>query len=223
MAKTKQIKVSDLVLDYNLYPRTETSKVHISQMAEALEAGVKFPPIIVDAKSLRVVDGFHRVEAYKRLKRETIEAELREYPSEAELFAEAARLNASHGRPLSPYDRKRIVLRLKELGFERERIAEIIQARVETVDQILRDTALYKGNAVPVKRGLETLKRKKITEPQKRLVEKWGGMSPLFYVNQVIAYLEADAWDPNNRKFAERMDYLCDLWMQVRGQTKEAA
>ena len=61
------MKASELLLDYDLYPRERIEPFNVNQMIEALTAGRELPPIIVDRKSLRVIDGFHRVKAYQRL------------------------------------------------------------------------------------------------------------------------------------------------------------
>jgi len=87
------IKLADLVLDFEIYPRNDVSSTHVTALVDAFEAGEEIPPIIADAKSKRVVDGFHRVRMHDRLGHETVEVELRTYKNEAALFADAVRLN----------------------------------------------------------------------------------------------------------------------------------
>src|SRR3990172_8850015 len=58
------VACSDLVLDFTIYPRSSVDATTVSQYVLALQAGEQFPPIIVDRKTKRVVDGFHRVKAY---------------------------------------------------------------------------------------------------------------------------------------------------------------
>jgi len=94
-----------------------------------MRGGIKFPPIAVakvDQKPGIIVDGVHRFEARKLLKRESIEVEDKGEMTRAQAFAEAVRLNARHGKPLTKGDRLAAYKRLLEEGFEVEKAAEIV-------------------------------------------------------------------------------------------------
>lgn len=56
------------------------------QLAESLQAGATLPPIVVERETSRVVDGFHRVEAHRRVygREAMIEVIEKEYASEGE-------------------------------------------------------------------------------------------------------------------------------------------
>src|SRR5688572_5167258 len=97
-----KIKISDLVLDFNLYPRNDVSSVNVTSLIDAIEMGDPIPPPVVDKSSKRVIDGFHRVNAYKRLAHQEIEVTFREYKNEKDMFADAVRLNRAHGRAFDP-------------------------------------------------------------------------------------------------------------------------
>jgi hypothetical protein len=56
----RTLPIDRLVEDYRLYPRSEGGGATVEQLREALRAGAKFPPLRVCAKTLRVIDGFHR-------------------------------------------------------------------------------------------------------------------------------------------------------------------
>ena len=96
------VKATELVQDYDLYPRAQVDGYHVREIAEALEAGVSMPPVIAEKGTKRVVDGFHRIRAAQKIHGATakIEVVFKVYGSEAELFREAMRLNADHGRNL---------------------------------------------------------------------------------------------------------------------------
>lgn len=210
------LPLEKIVLDYTLYPRTDISNEHVSRFREAICAGVELPPVVVCSKTYRLVDGFHRYSAYKKLKLKVIPAELREYATDAELYRDAVALNAAHGRPLCRYEYKRIVAKAEELGIKREEIAAILRIRPETLQELKKEVALTDKGPTPVKRGLEALQGQQISEKQSKLIRKWGGMNAVFYANQLIAYLEADVEVP--AMLAERLDRLTELWRERKRQ-----
>lgn len=63
----RSLNTAELILDYGLYPRHSIDSQHVSYMVESIRAGVALPPVVIDKKSKRVVDGFHRVTAFQHL------------------------------------------------------------------------------------------------------------------------------------------------------------
>src|SRR5512139_1047022 len=125
---TKQLPISSLVEDLTLYPRTQVSSVNVSNIVAALEAGHKVPPIVADEESLRVIDGFHRRRAYLKVlgPDAKIPVTLQHFDSETAMFAAAVELNIAHGLPLQEVERRRIVLRLRELGADDDAVAAVL-------------------------------------------------------------------------------------------------
>src|SRR5215813_804283 len=121
-----EVKLVELIEDFDIYPRNDVSSTHVSMLCDAISIGDPVPPIVVDKKSKRIVDGFHRYRAYKRIGRDKIPAVWREYKSDAELFADAVRLNAAHGRAFDAYDRKRAILKLEAFGLSPQAISAIV-------------------------------------------------------------------------------------------------
>lgn len=210
-AQRQMADISWLVLDATLYPRTQVSSTRVSQLVEAIEAGAKLPPIVALPDG-RVLDGFHRVHAWRRLGVEKVPVIVREVASEAEAFALACELNVAHGQPLQPLDQRRAVLRLMELGYERERacaIAKVSPARLEEVER----SSVAKGpdgRAVIVKRGLSHLAGRRLSSRQLEANERYQGFRAVFYVNQLITYLETSP--PYDPALAEAMVRLLALW-----------
>jgi ParB-like chromosome segregation protein Spo0J len=77
-------------------------KAHIARLAET-EAPL--PPILVHERTMRVIDGMHRLMAASLQGRETIEVIFFE-GSEADVFLRAVEENVTHGFPLSLADRR---------------------------------------------------------------------------------------------------------------------
>jgi ParB-like chromosome segregation protein Spo0J len=77
-------------------------RAHIARLAET-EAPL--PPILVCKRTMRVIDGMHRLLAASSLGRETIDVIFFD-GSEADVFLHAVQENIAHGLPLSQSDRR---------------------------------------------------------------------------------------------------------------------
>jgi ParB-like chromosome segregation protein Spo0J len=77
-------------------------KAHIARLAET---DGPLPPILVDRRTMRVIDGMHRLMAASLQGRETIDAEFFD-GSEADVFLRAVQENVAHGLPLTQADRR---------------------------------------------------------------------------------------------------------------------
>ena len=77
-------------------------KAHIARLAET---ETSLPPILVDKRTMRVIDGMHRLMAASLQGRETIEVIFFE-GSDADVFLRAVQENIAHGLPLSQADRR---------------------------------------------------------------------------------------------------------------------
>jgi hypothetical protein len=210
----RKMKVSKLLLDYDLYPRERIDPYNVNQMVEALKAGLELPPIIVDRKSKRVVDGFHRVRAHQKLYGADAEilAEVKDYPSDAVMFADAVRLNAGHGRQLSSYDRARCIAKAESLKIEPEVISSMLNMTPYSIAEMKQQRfATYKMEPWVLKRTTAHLAGKELTEEQASYNTKAGGMHQTFYLNQVIAMLEADTADWENPKVVGALKKLYEL------------
>jgi len=208
------IKVSKLVLDYDLYPREQIQSYHVNELVQALEAGVALPPIIVDKKTKRVVDGFHRVRAYQRFYGADAEipATSKEYESEAAMYLEAMALNSAHGRPLSTYDKARCIARAEELKLEPAVVAKALNTTVERIAELKAERiAFYDQKPVVLKRTTAHLAGSELEKEQLEYNVRAGGMQQTFYINQVIAMLEADVVDWDNGKVVNALKRLYDL------------
>ena len=134
--KTKLLKITDLTCDLKLYPRIKLGWLTAYQYSQAMRSGSEFPPIAVGSfeDKLYVVDGRHRIEARKLLKEDYVQGTVKPYSSFKEMFVDAVKLNAVHGRPLSVQEKVRIVDMLKEYGIEMEAITEIVKIPIDKIE-----------------------------------------------------------------------------------------
>ena len=68
-----RIRIDSIMYDGSIYPREKPSSAVIAEYADALLGGAKFPPIILETDTNRLLDGKHRWNAYIKAK-EFIEA-----------------------------------------------------------------------------------------------------------------------------------------------------
>lgn len=199
----KHISVSKVVLDYNLYPRHEVQSYNVNLIAEALNSGTVLPPIIIDRKSKRVIDGFHRVKAYEKLYGEhaKIPCVEKDYASEKEMFAEAIEANSKHGRNLSLYDRARCLARAEELKMDISVVAHALNMTIETLGKLKAERLGYfQSTPIVLKRTTAHLAGGHLTREQVAYNEQAGGMPASFFINQLISMIESDSvnWDDEN-------------------------
>lgn len=208
---TTELPITTLVLDYTIYPRHRIDDETVRRLTEALRAGETFPPIVVDSATLRVIDGFHRIAAVKNHRGElaTIPVKRQRFSNEAEMFAEAIRLNARHGRVLSAFDLARCVSRGQELGLDKNAITRCAAITAEKYEQIVwHKLALRKGEAVPIKRTLSHLAGRELTETELDANRRAGGMNQLYYVNQVLLFVTSKTVDMNNKALVGTLNQL---------------
>ena len=117
------VTLEDIVWDPSVYPRQKTDSGTIDRYADALRAGATFPPIILEAESSRLLDGKHRVEAYRKVESEDggkpsdVRAEWHVVPEGMSARYYAATLSAGHGIRISNAELKAIA----EEEFEADR------------------------------------------------------------------------------------------------------
>jgi hypothetical protein len=196
----KKIKISKLELDYGIYPREHLNPYHVEELVEAMKAGKTLPPVRVDKATLKVVDGWHRIEAYRKLNGDDfkIDAELVEYGGIADMFQDAIRLNASHGKSLTTVDASHCLAKAQEFHLEQGVIATLLNITTDRATEIVSNRLALSGeNPVVLKGSTAHLAGKMLTQEQEDYNRKAGGMHQSFYINQVIAMLESDSvdWD----------------------------
>jgi hypothetical protein len=192
--------LAELVEDLDLYPRHAVDDSNTRSLVLALEAGCELPPIVADAKSKRIVDGWHRARAYKRVHGPgaTVSVELRSYASEAALFEDAVSLNASHGRRFDVMDQTRAVLMLEKYGIPLPRIAlalhvpeprcQALKLRVATAKITTRDT-VPGTRFVTLKRCMAHLQNTVLSKEQAEAHDSMPGTSFLLICKQLTTAL----------------------------------
>jgi len=154
LVQAQRMKVSNLVLDEDVYPRQNISHVTVSAYKEALLGNAKFPSILVQrirdvdgSEKTIILDGVHRFLAYKEAGLELIEVfcwkddVLDKKECLNELRLEAALRNIQHGDRLTLSDRCFQARRIVELNpkIENELLAAKFGVTTKTISSWVSD------------------------------------------------------------------------------------
>jgi hypothetical protein len=122
--KIVTVKIADLKVD--LYVRQQLNQDHALELAALLEAGVVLPPIKITSEFV-VVDGRHRIEAYKVLGLAEIECEVVDgLKDEVAIISMAYQANTGGSLPPTREDTEHTITELLARKVAKARIAEIL-------------------------------------------------------------------------------------------------
>lgn len=210
----RKLKCSQLVLDFDFYPRAQVDSQHVAYMVEAMKAGSEFPPVVICKKTKRVADGFHRVRARQRHDGPDAEIQVVEktYRNDAELFLDAMRYNAAHGRNLTQYDRAHCAILAVNLGLDDEAIAGALHVPAEKIGELRADrSAKHAGLQVPIKRTIRHMAGRTLNKGQVAANAKLSGMNQVFYVHQVCTLIESGLLNTDDAALMAALEKLREL------------
>lgn len=108
---TTQLIPIDLVKwDPSIYPRQKWNTATIDRYVDALGAGDEFPAVVLEEGTNRLLDGKHRLEAYKKAERADVLVTWHVVPDGMSAKRYAAKLSARHGDRMSNADLKALAL-----------------------------------------------------------------------------------------------------------------
>ena len=222
---TKTVPIASLIEDFEIYPRHDVDSTHISDLARAIRAGNELPLPLVDEKSLRIIDGFHRVRAWRKVHGNdgSIKVETKRYKTEAELIKDAVSLNAAHGRKFDQQDRTRCVLMLQKIGESEKNIALTLNTTQERVKELLVRVVIVSGEREPVKPVAWPTNEspRKFTPSQLEVAKSSSGWRPQQTVTQLTKEIKAKVIDLTNEALIEKLWELHDVIEEVVPERKE--
>jgi len=125
---TTTIPLAEIYFEEEVYPRTQPSWQTSYIYSQNMLSGSKFPPItlaLFNGKKY-LVDGKHRYEAHKLLKKKVIKVEIFSGWTKRKIFEEAIIRNVAHGQVLSPYEKRKLILRLRAMKYKDRQISRLI-------------------------------------------------------------------------------------------------
>jgi hypothetical protein len=210
----RKIALKELVRDFDIYPRSQVDSTHAGGIRRAIKEGVELPPLVICKKTKRIVDGFHRYKANLDEYGPDHEIEVIEktYRSEKAILLDAMKYNASHGKPMTPYDHARCLHLAATLEVEDRELAKVLHVDSNYVAELrVERTAEDAGVYVPLKHTIKHKAGAKLTKRQALANKKLGGMNQAFYANQLIELIEADLIDVANENLMARLEVLKGL------------
>src|SRR3990167_3060454 len=201
--RKKTVKGLELVLDWKLWPRHEASKLdstNLAKLRQILQDGKAFnSPIVVDATSLRVIDGFHRTRALLDVLGDDAETEvvLREYKDEVSMRMEAARFANNGSLQLTPKDRVHFALGMRRDHVPWPLIADALDMDVERIRKLTdgRSIMTRDGTRIAVSAAAaplaEHLEGKKADAEQEHFARTANGSPPLMHARMLLNALRA--------------------------------
>lgn len=210
----KTLKVEDITLINELYPRERVNWMTTYKYSEAMKSGSKFPPIVVAFlnKKYVLVDGWHRLQAMKNNGVEKVFCDVRVGMDKTDIFKEAIKLNIRHGQPFSSYDLTRSILKLKRMKVPKGEISSIINMPVEKIERFMSKRITYvTGQAVAIKKPLRHLMEQEISKKIINDQDNFRGQSQISLLEELITILKNGWLDTSNKVVAEKMEELMEL------------
>ena len=121
-----KVEISEIKKKRDVFPRVRLNEDAIERYMTLYEQG-KTKALTVQKGTKVLIDGFHRLEALKRLGKEYVGVEDRDLP-DSELLVEAYLMNKGHGVPITREERNNLIIKLR---FDQERTLEEIAKTVD--------------------------------------------------------------------------------------------
>jgi ParB-like chromosome segregation protein Spo0J len=142
------VPVDDIIFDPHIYPRLSPSTVTIEQYADAMTAGDIFPPVKIEPETNRIIDGYHRWQAHKRLGLTEIEAVYQPIPQDIPPKLFSASMSVKHGDRIKTDDLKRIARDIvtNDASFNISTVARYCGVTRQTASGWVKDIVDYRLN-----------------------------------------------------------------------------
>ena len=223
----KTIEVDKITLDYSLYPRRPQlanwdgkvapygSWVTVHDYFKRMEAGTKFPPLVVAPLNGKMVliDGWHRLQAYKRMKKGMVKAEVI-HVEKSKMFLEAVKRNAMHGRQFTSMEKRNIVVRLKKQQIPVSEISLIIGIPLSDMSRFMATGGEFSSPLqIPTKPALRhyAKQHKEVPPEVVEISAHLGGSTQTHILDELIQLMKVDALDLESTQVYIKMEEMVPL------------
>ena len=127
--------------------RNKSNEEAIGKYMEKFESGTTKPIQVkeINRQEYILIDGKHRLEALRRLKRNKVDVECLEI-NEEEIYSKAVEANQEHGIPFTKEEEERILINLVEQGKTQQEIAKVFHVGQSAIsNRINRNPILKKS------------------------------------------------------------------------------
>lgn len=211
----KILGIKQVTFDKNLYPRTNYDWKTALNYRDAMKMGDIFPPIVVAkyGKKYILVDGKHRLEANRMLKRKHIQVEIKDGLSAKEIYIMAVKSNLNHGKALSSYDKANIIIKLKDLHYDTKQISKIINMPMGYLTKFSanRITNSITGKEIALKSEMKHFAGREVSQNMDLVQGSFQGMEQLEVIDEIIILLKNNLIDKRNKKVIVKLKELKKL------------
>jgi len=240
----KKLKPSLLLEDFGIYPRASLDDIAVNRYADAIRAGATFPAPTVDRDTLRIVDGWHRIRAHKKVSSdEPITVDVVAFADEAALVCFAVEANSHHGRSYGTQDAIRAVSILNEHGISRAEAAKILSITEAKIDRMIETRVARASNmritttrpksarhdngetthAVTLKPALKHLAGHELTAEQEDVNGYLSGLSQVYLVRQLSMLADQKLLDYDDKSLLHDLAQLRVLLDELTLPSRELA
>ncbi len=193
MMKIKEVPIEYIKLPENIDGIRKINDEAVGRYMEKYESGTSKPILVkeINRQEYILIDGKHRLEAKKRLKKRKIDCEITDLP-DRELYAKAVECNMEHGVRLSESEEIEVLKNLIEEGRTQEKMAKIFHIGREAIskrinrNEILKKVQSTKINIPTINELLQDKKQSEIANnydiTQGRVSQIWGD-----FVNEITS------------------------------------
>lgn len=215
--KTKLLKLEEIRIDENIYPRDHIDVVTIARYTKALETGVVFPAITV-AKTpkgfLVLVDGRHRFQAHKNKGESHIQAEVLTNLSMKEIYLEAVKRNMIHGKQFTVKEVTDVILTLQKWNLSQKQISEIVRMPAKEIKPFVAKRMIRiseTGEATGLKAPLQNIAGIELSQEDIDKQSRLSGRTQIHLVESLIVLLKNDWIDMDSEVLVEKLQELFSL------------
>jgi biotin operon repressor len=170
MGKVQKIKISDIVLDSRIYPRSSIDHKRVAMFEENMRDGFEFEPIHLEVHpdepgKYHILDGAHRFHAYKGIGQKEVPAEIIKLNGKDPLLYAARQ--AIGPRLLNDEEARNTARRAYQNNpkLSSEEIGKDVGRSRQAVDNYIMDLRA----AVTLDLGLKVFRMEKLGIPQERI------------------------------------------------------
>lgn len=206
------VKIKEIKFEQKFYPRFKYNWQVAYDYSQSMKAGANFPPITIALykKKYYLIDGKHRIEAFKICKEEYIQAEILKNLSANEIYIEAIKKNINHGYAFSPKEKRDIVLRLQDMRYDAVAISDLVRIPVGKLNPFVADRLVRDiSGEVVVKSPLKHLAGGSFDFDVGNTQNIFNAKSQLHLLGQIINILDNGLMDLEDPKTLK-------LWKELR-------
>lgn len=211
----KILKIQEIQFDKTVYPRSWVDYRNSNRYAKAMKSDVVFPVITVARyeETYILVDGAHRLEAYKFNKEKYVKAEILTGLTKKEMYIEAVKRNIGNGKQFNAKEVTKIIITLKDWKLSENQIEKLVRIPVNEIEPFIANRIARIGTReVVLKSPLKNLAGTQLNFKSEKAFNaessKFTEQSQNSIINNTITLLKNDWIDATDKKVMSKLKSL---------------